>query len=354
MRAGALLLVLALAASGCGGDDTPSDPDAGGGREDAGTPRPDAGGDEDAAPSDEDAGTPTPDAGPADPRPMVDRSDPMLVEHMLDPSILDPSVADSIEMQYAQLDTRSEPLGKLVFFLPGANNSPRDWRDHGRKLAEFGFHVVIPHYNNRWGAACSGMGGSCNADTRWEALTGEPVSDAITASRADSAEGRVIVMLEHLRAEDPGGDWGFYLDASGGLRYDRTIIAGISHGASSTGLFASRRTFWRAVMHSGGWGQVGATPATAIEHYYGLSHTGDEQHAAHLDSWENAGMLGAPTSIDGMTAPFGDARRLITSESSTYPHCSVCVHSSSPVDAMDAYLFEPAWRYMYGVAELAP
>ncbi len=54
-----------------------------------------------------------------------------------------------------------------------------------------------------------------------------------------------------------------------------------------------------------------------------------------------------------MTAPFGDAHQLITSEFSTYPHCSVCVHSTSPQDSMGNYLFEPAWRYMYGVAELS-
>jgi hypothetical protein len=29
------------------------------------------------------------------------------------------------------------------------------------------------------------------------------------------------------------------------------------------------------------------------------------------------------------------------------------VHSSSPVDSDDNYLFEPAWRYLYGVEQLA-
>ncbi len=295
------------------------------------------------------------DAGAADGGtggPRVDRSDPRLHEHALDPASIDPSVADSLETQYAQLDTRALPLGRLVFFLPGANNTPSNWRDHGRLLASMGFHVVIPHYNNRWGSGCAGMPGSCNTNTRWEALTGEDLSPVITASRADSAEGRVIAMLEHLVSEHPGGDWGYYLDGSGGLRYERTIIAGISHGASSTGLYATRRPFWRAVMHSGGWGAAGDAPATPISEWYGLSHTADEQHAGHLGSWMSANMLGAPTSIDGASPPFGGAHQLITSASSTYPHCSVCVHSSSPRDAMGDYAFEPAWRVMYGVDAL--
>jgi hypothetical protein len=348
-RSALLALLLAVELSACG-DDTTADPDGGGTGSDSGTPPSDGGGGGTDAPAPDDGGPPPSDGGPAGPN--VDRTDPMLHELALEPDDLDPTVADNIETQFAQLDTRAEPLGKLVLFLPGANNTPSNWRDHGRKLAEFGFHVVIPHYNNRWGSACSGMGGSCNTDTRWEALTGEDVSAAIVASRADSAEGRVIVMLEHLVTEHPGGDWGYYLDGSGGLLYDRIIIAGISHGASSTGLYATRRGFWRAVMHAGGWGDSGASPATPVSEWYGLSHTEDDQHDAHLSSWSSAGMLGSPTSIDGMSPPFGDAHQLISSASSTYPHCSVCVGSVSPTDSSGNYLFEPAWRYMYGVDEL--
>lgn len=284
------------------------------------------------------------DAGPQGPN--VDRSDPQLYEHALEPDELDPSVADSIETQFAHLDTRVEPLGKLVFFLSGFTNTPRSWRDHGRLLAGYGFHVVEPHYNNRW--SCSGQGGSCNEDTRWEALTGEDTSTVIDAPRADSAEGRVIAMLQHLASAHAGGDWGYYLNEDGTLRDEHVIIAGISHGASSSGLFASRRHFVRAVMHSGGWGNVGDDPATPIDLFYGLSHTDDEQHPGHLSTWGRAGMIGEPTSIDGATAPYGDARQLITAITNDYPHCSVVVSGSSPMSG-DDFVFEPAWRYMYGV-----
>jgi hypothetical protein len=147
-----------------------------------------------------------------------------------------------------------------VIFLGGYTNPPVAWQAHGKKLAEFGFHAILPAYNNRW-SGCTGT--DCNANTRWEALTGEDVSTAIVASRADSAEGRVVTILKHLTTAHPGGDWGYYLDGTGNLLYDRIIIAGISHGAASTGLYASRRAFSRAVMHSGGWGAPGKEPADA-------------------------------------------------------------------------------------------
>jgi hypothetical protein len=337
-------------------DDTGTDPDGSTPDASGDGSRPDARGDAALPEASTDAGSDASGDGSTTPTgPMVDRTDPQLYDFELDPEVLDPTVADSIEPQYALLDSRVAPLGKLVVFLTGAANVPGGWRDHGRQVAGYGFHVLIPHYNNRWSSGtdpCEGMGGSCSEDVRWEALTGEDVTSAIDIPRADSAEGRVLVMLEHLVTEHPGGDWGYYLNADGSLRQEHVIIAGISHGAASTGLFASRRAFHRAVMHSGGYWSVADPPATPIAAFYGLSHTDDEQHMGHLDAWESSGMLGSPTSIDGASAPFGDARQLITSEANSYPHCSVAVHSSSPTDAGGAYLFDAAWRYMYGAPAL--
>ncbi len=277
--------------------------------------------------------------------PDVDVSDPQLYEFELEPADLDPSVVDNIETQYAHLDTRAEPVGKLVFFLSGFTNTPAAWRNHGRHLASYGFHVVEPHYSNGW--SCGGMGGSCNADTRWEALTGEDTSTVLDTSRADSAEGRVVTMLLHLAEVHPGGDWGYYLNEDDTLRDEHVIIAGISHGAASTGLFATRRPFARAVMHSGGWGGIDESSETPIDAFYALSHSDDEQHAGHLSSWDQAGLLGAPTVIEEGGPPFGDSHRLIASTPNGYPHCSVVVHGESPVQD-DEFVFDPAWRYMYG------
>ena len=282
--------------------------------------------------------------GGGDAGPDVDLSDPQLYEFGIDPSAIDPEVMDYVELQYAHLDTRTEPLGKLVFFLSGYTNTPAAWRNFGRHLAGYGFHVVEPHYNNAW--SCDGTP-NCNEDSRWEALVGEDASSVIVVSRADSAEGRVIRMLEYLAQEHPGGDWGYYLDDDGTLRDEHVIIAGISHGASSTGLFASRRTFHRAVMHSGAWWNLGDAPMTPIEAFYALSHQDDEQFPGHQDAWDAAGLLGDPTVIEDGAPPFGDSHRLVATTPNGYPHCSVVVSPDSPL-VDDEYVFDPAWRVMYG------
>jgi len=287
--------------------------------------------------------------------PNVDTTDPQLYDFELDPMELDPTIADSTALQYAQLDTRAAPLGKLVVFLPGANNVPGDWSDHGRQLASYGFHVLIPHYNNRWSTngVCDGMGGTCNNDTRWEALVGEDTSAAIAIARGDSAEGRVVTMIHHLITAHPGGDWGYYLSDGDELRYDRMIIAGISHGAASAGMYAIGRPFTRAVMHSSGpQGDNDAPKMTPLSEWYAFTHTEDPAYDAIASALENFAIPGAPTSIDGATPPFSDSHRLISSAASDYPHGSTCAHSSSPVDGNDNYLFDAAWRYLYGAPTL--
>lgn len=287
--------------------------------------------------------------------PNVDLTDPQLHEFELDPMVVDPSVADSLEMQFAQLDTRAAPLGILVIFLPGANNVPNDWSDHGRQLASYGFHVLIPHYNNRWSTngVCDGVGGNCNNDTRWEALTGEDTSAAISIARADSAEGRVVTMIHHLETAHPGGDWGYYLGADDALHYDHMIIAGISHGAASAGMYAIGRPFTRCVMHSSGpQGDNDAPKMTPLSEWYAFTHTEDPAYDAIASALDNFMVPGVPTSIDGAQPPFGESHQLTSSAASDYPHGSTCAHSSSPKDGNDNYLFDAAWRYLYGAPAL--
>jgi hypothetical protein len=283
--------------------------------------------------------------------PNVDLTDPQLYDFELDPMDVDPTVADSLEPQFAQLDTRATPLGKLVVFLPGANNVPNDWADHGRQLASYGFHVLIPHYNNRWSTngVCDGQGGNCNNDTRWEALTGEDTSAAIEIARADSVEGRVISLIHYLVTSHPGGDWGYYLGPDDALHFDHMIIAGISHGAASAGMYAIGRPFTRAVMHSSGpQGDNDAPKMTPLSEWYAFTHTEDPSYDAIQSAIQSFMIAGEPTSIDGAASPFGDSHNLISSEPSDYPHGSTCAHSSSPVDGNGNYLFDTAWRYLYG------
>ncbi|MEZ4257213.1 MAG: hypothetical protein R3A78_16105 [Polyangiales bacterium] len=286
--------------------------------------------------------------------PQVDRSNPSLHDFKLNPKEIDPAASQFLADGYASLDTRAAPLGKLVVFLPGHNNVPNDWHAHGIALASLGFHVVIPKYDNEW-EGCSGQ--ACGGKTRWEALTGEDLSSAISISRADSAEGRAIAMLKYLATNDPGGDWGYYLDGDDALHTEDVIIAGISHGSGSAAVYGMRRPVWRVVMHSGGnfdtGGWLTAPYVTPPEKFFALEHTADDTDGIIRLFWSQLKIPGAPTSVDGASAPYGGSHQLQTSIQSSYPHGSTCGNNSfSPKDANGKFVLLPAWAYMYGVDEL--
>ena len=286
---------------------------------------------------------------PVDPGPQVDVSDPQLYEFEFTPDEADPAATLKLAVEQAQLDTRTTPIGQLVVYLHGAGApSLCGGQEHGRVLAAMGFHVVQPCYVSDYGVGnCGDDIGGC----RLEAFEGVDHHPFIEIAPPDSIEVRVVRMLEHLQAMHPGGDWQYFVQ-DGLPRWDRIVISGISHGASSSGVVGMNRSVERVVMLSGpldtdqAW--LTGVPVTPIDRFWGFTHTGDEQHAGHLQAFDDLGLSGAPAVVDGARAPWDDAHRLVTSAPTGDGHGSTQAGGSSPTDG-DAWAFEPVWRVMYGV-----
>ncbi|MDQ3033727.1 MAG: hypothetical protein M3Y87_15020 [Myxococcota bacterium] len=297
-----------------------------------------------------DAGTDAaiPDAGPDEP--MVDRSDARLRSFELTADEADPAATRALATQLAYLDTRSEPQGRLVVYLHGAGApSTCGSRDHGRLLASWGFHVVSPCYLSDYGIGnCGDDIGGC----RLEAFEGVDHHDFVDIEPPDAIERRVVRMLMWLDEEDPGGDWSFFLTADDQPRWDRIVISGISHGASTSGLIAMHRGVDRAVMLSGpldrGQAWLRGDSMTPVDRIYGFTHTDDGQHPGHLEAFEDLQLAGAPTVIDSAAAPYGGSHRLVTSADSSNGHSATQAGGASPRDGDGAWRYEPAWRVMYG------
>lgn len=282
--------------------------------------------------------------------PMVDVSDPQLHQFEFKPDQADPGAKLALGNQHAQLDTTVTPLGKLVVYLHGAG-APGTCgsKSHGAMLASLGFHVVHPCYVSDYGVGnCGDDIGGC----RLEAFEGVDHHDLIDIQPPDSIETRVVRALEYLQVQHPGGDWQFFIDA-GKPRWSHIIISGISHGASTSGLIGLVRPVDRAVMLSGpldsnqAWLEWG--PITPIDRFYGFTHTGDDQHPGHLDSFADMQLPGEPTVVDGAMAPYADSHRLVSSAPTDDGHGSTQAGGSSPKEG-DDYVFLPVWRTMYGVA----
>lgn len=281
--------------------------------------------------------------------PMVDLTDPKLHQFEFKPDEVDPEAKLALGLEHAQLDTTVTPVGKLVVYLHGAGKPDTcGSKSHGAMLASLGFHVVHPCYVSDYGVGnCGDDIGGC----RLEAFEGVDHHELIDIAPPDSIETRVVKALEHLQAQHPGGDWQFFIDA-GKPRWSHIIISGISHGASSSGLIGMVRQVDRAVMLSGPLDSDQAwlkwPPMTAIDRFYGFTHTGDDQHPGHLDSFADMQLPGAPFTVDGQAPPYDDSHRLVSSAPTGDGHGSTQAGGSSPKDG-DAYVFLPVWKVMYGV-----
>ena len=95
-----------------------------------------------------------------------------------------------------------------------------------------------------WPASSGGPGGgSCAAPPgddkflgkiRLEAATGEDFSDVVNIPKPDGMMERALQFVKWLAHENPLGRWEYFLtDDRQGLRWDRVIMAGSSHGATT-------------------------------------------------------------------------------------------------------------------------
>jgi hypothetical protein len=288
--------------------------------------------------------------GTLDPGPNVDTSDPQLYEMSFTPDQADPAASLALATQLAYLDTRVEPRGYLVVYLHGAGApSTCGSSAHGQLLAGMGFHVISPCYVSDYGV------GNCGDDIegcRLEAFEGVDHHSLIDISPPDSTETRVVKGLAYVQAENPEGDWTYFIDGDK-PKWHRIIISGISHGASSSGVIGLHRLVDRAVMLSGpldsGQAWLQKSTMTPIDRFYGFSHTGDGQHPGHLLAFEDMGLPGDVVSVDDATAPYGGSHRLISSAPTTNGHGSTQAGGASPQEG-NAYVFLPVWQTIYGVS----
>lgn len=286
--------------------------------------------------------------GAEDLGPMVDVSEPQLYEFEFTAKELDAAATQALGVESAGLDTTVAPLGRLVVYLHGAG-APEvcGAQAHGRVLAGMGFHVVQPCYVSGYGVdKCGDDIGGC----RLEAFEGVDHHDVIDVGPPDSIETRVVRALEHLQAVHPGGDWQYFLE-NGQPRWGKIVISGISHGASTSGVIGMVREVDRAVMLSGpldsGQAWLKGVPLTAIDRFFGFTHTADGQHPGHLQSFADMMLPGEPVVVDGAAPPYQDSHRLVTSAATGDGHGSTQAGGASPKDG-DVYVFAPVWRYMYG------
>ncbi len=261
------------------------------------------------------------------------------------------------DTQRASVDTRVKPQGKLVIWLMG----------HSAGLFErwnsYGLHAIQVHYANKWFGIIPPArrdDGNTLGNIRLEAATGEDHSDVVSIPQPDGMMERAFQFVKWLAKENPQGQWEQFIAEDGkSLRWDKVIISGASHGATTSARFAKHQKVDRVVCLCGprdqyeGWQSLpSATPANR---YYGFSHvldsgwTGDH----YCRSWEMMGLneFGPIVDVDASVPPYQNSRRLTTQadvkNDANRAHGSVTPGGSAVKDKDGKFIHEPVWRYLY-------
>jgi hypothetical protein len=262
------------------------------------------------------------------------------------------------DTERASLDTRVKPLGKLVIWLMG-HSAPLFER-----VNSYGLHAIQVHYANGWfgkfGDKSPGDDGKLLGKIRLEAATGEDFSPLVSIPKPDGMMERSLQFVKWLVKNNPQGRWDYFLtpDANG-LRWDRVIISGSSHGSTTAARFAKHVKVDRVVMFCGPRDQLEtwqALPsATPANRYFGFSHVLDTGWSGdhYCRSWELLGLhqFGPIVNVDKAPLPYSNSRRLITDadvkQDAKRAHSSVVPGGASPKDAGGKFLHEGAWRYLF-------
>ncbi len=261
------------------------------------------------------------------------------------------------DTQRASVDTSVEPQGKLVIWLMGYNKELFD------RLNSYGLHAIQPHYANKWfSLVCKDkpLDPQARGNVRLEAATGKDVSDEVDIPKADGMMERSVQFVKWLDKENPEGKWDYFLTKDGSdLNWEKVIISGASHGATTAARFAIEVKVDRVVTLCGprdedqSWQSLKS--ATEPNRYFGFTHTLDGGWTGHhyCRSWQLLGLhrFGAVIDVDKTPYPYDNSRRLITSfdvgGNADKAHGSVTPGKSSAKNSDGSYLHEDVWRYLY-------
>jgi hypothetical protein len=262
------------------------------------------------------------------------------------------------DFENASVDTRVAPGGKLVIWLMGHNKALFE------RLNSYGLHAIQVHYANGWfskfGKEPPPPDDKFLGKIRLEAATGEDFSDVVSIPKPDGIMERAFQFVKWLAKENPQGKWDYFLNADkSGINWDRVIVSGASHGATTSARFAIHQKVDRVVMFCGPRDQYetwqGLPSATPTNRFFGFSHVldGGWKGDHYCRSWLQLGLnkYGPIVNVDREKPPYHNTRRLITDadvkNDANRAHGSVTPGGAAVKDGAGKYIHEDVWRYLF-------
>jgi hypothetical protein len=223
------------------------------------------------------------------------------------------------DVQNASVDIGVPMQGKLVIWLMG--NPPELFE----RVNSYGYHAIQVHYANGWFSKFGKEPAPADpmhlGKIRLEATTGEDFSDLVSIPKPDGMKERAFQFVKWLSTKNPEGKWEQFISENGEeIAWDKVIIAGSSHGATSSARFALHQKVDRVVMFCGPRDQYetwqGLPSATPKNRFFGFSHVLDGGWSGnhYCRSWQllKLNEFGPIVDVDKTPFPFAKTRRLIT------------------------------------------
>jgi hypothetical protein len=275
-------------------------------------------------------------------------------------SATDPDIEDVNGVHHVAIDPATPRIGRLFVFLPGTGATAQMYSMLIERAASLGYHAIGLAYVNEVAVnvLCAGAGASgCHEAVRREVLLGTDTSPLVEVDADNGAVHRLERLLEHLEGIAPLEGWNAFRDAAGQVRWNLVTVAGHSQGAGHAAFAARLFRVARAVLFSGTepapWTQADdfATPAAD---FYGLAHRLEGIYDPIQVSWDNIGLPGAPTSVDGALPPFGGSHQLHSSTqdctgnpgSNGFYHNCLCADDWMPLLPDGTPAFQYVWDHL--------
>lgn len=262
------------------------------------------------------------------------------------------------DKQFAAVDTRVKSEGRLMIWLMAANNELFD------RVNSYGIHAIQVTYPREWFGKMDKIRKDGDDDhfsgIRLEAATGKNHTKLVAIPEPDGLMERSYQFVKHLDGENPEGDWKQFLTRDGrGLDWEKVILAGASHGSTTSARLAKEIKVARVVMFSGPRDQTekwqGKKSATPPERFFAFTHTLDEGWKNHhyCRSWLLLGLhkFGPIVNVDDASPPYSNTRRLTstldTVSNPNQAHGASTPGKSSPKGKDGGYLYEDVWKYLF-------
>ena len=215
------------------------------------------------------------------------------------PTAADPGASGS--QHYGEFDPTKPLQKKLVLPFGGVNSDP--WKMGW--ATDRGYHVLTV---DLWNDYPKDPG----YPEYLESWSGEDLS-SINQAPNNGVMARVKAGLKYLAAQDPGSDWGYYLDAQGEVRWNDVIVFGYSFGgqmgvAASKYIAADRIIITSApnVPIDSPW--LKQPSKTPVQRCYFLGGNKDGEHKTHKDETALLGWPGEVINVTHVPPPYASNR----------------------------------------------